>query len=116
MRFYRLFYKSEKFIWDGPPLRELLKLVAPHQELNLTAEDCYWMGEEELVLWMRCCSIQSRSFVSLFFFCLTPTIKVAAGGMGSGYFEDSLPESANEFRQAYATQHQDSLIWEHCCN
>jgi len=47
---------------------------------------------------------------------LIPTIKVEAGGMGSGYFEDSLSEKAMEFREAYATHFKNSTIWEHCCN
>ena len=118
VRTYRIFYKSDKYIWDGPPLRQLLKIVAPHRELNLKAEDCYWMEDEELVLWIWRTSLFHYFFYCLFhcFFCLIPTIKVEAGGMGSGYFEDSLSEKAMEFREAYATHFKNSTIWEHCCN
>ena len=49
LRVYRIFYKKRKYNWVGPPLRALLKLVAPHQKLQMTAEDMYFMTDEQQV-------------------------------------------------------------------
>lgn len=50
LRTYRLFYQDAKFAWKGPPMRELLKITNPHQELNMTADDLFYMSDDQLVL------------------------------------------------------------------
>lgn len=49
LRVYRIFWKQAVYDWQGPPLRQLLKLVAPHQTLDLFATDMYWMEDSDLV-------------------------------------------------------------------
>jgi len=51
IRRYRLFYKASKYTWSGPPLRQVLKLLCPHQQLGITAEDCYYLTSEDLAPW-----------------------------------------------------------------
>ena len=48
-RAYRIFYDTSKYTWRGPPLRAILKLVAPHQPLKLSADDMYFMTAAEVV-------------------------------------------------------------------
>lgn len=48
LRTYRIFYDKTKYVWNGPNLRALLKLMAPHQELHMTADDMYFMTKSEL--------------------------------------------------------------------
>ena len=47
-RAYRIFYGTSKYTWRGPPLRAILKLVAPHQPLKLSADDMYFMTAAEV--------------------------------------------------------------------
>ena len=48
-RAYRIFYNKKKYTWAGPRLRALLKLIAPHQKLEMNADDCYFMSKKQLV-------------------------------------------------------------------
>lgn len=48
LRKYRLYYNKKKYIWKGPCLRQILKLVCPLSELNMDADSMYWMLPSEL--------------------------------------------------------------------
>lgn len=52
-RSYRIFWDKKKFFWKGPPLRDILKAVLPHQPLKLTADDMFFLTDEELVPWLN---------------------------------------------------------------
>ena len=62
-RAYRIFYDTSKYAWRGPPLRAILKLVAPHQPLKLSADDMYFMTPAEVA------PLLNSAYFS-FFFCL----------------------------------------------
>lgn len=43
LRVFRIFWKLDSLEWHGPSLREILKLVAPHNDLGMTALTMYWL-------------------------------------------------------------------------
>ena len=50
LRRYRIFYDKKKFVWKGPPLQELLRLLLPLRELTMDADDLYFFTKSQQAL------------------------------------------------------------------
>ena len=120
-RAYRIFYDTSKYTWRGPPLRAILKLVAPHQPLKLSADDMYFMTAAEVV------PLLNSAYFCFFFWlcvlgwkCLMAELKSfskkrwAAKEKESGVngsFSPHLPSSAGDFKSLYECHFRDRMVF-----
>lgn len=61
LREYRIFYRKDRYEWQGPRLRSILKLVCPMQKLLMSADDMFWMNKTEIAAQMCCVSFSCSS-------------------------------------------------------
>ena len=52
LRSYKIYYKKGKYLWRGPSLRQLLKVLLPLQPLEMDADDLFFMNNSELEAWL----------------------------------------------------------------
>ena len=123
-RAYRIYYDTSKYSWRGPPLRAILKLVAPHQPLKLSADDMYFMTPEEVApllnsayfcFFLFCCEFLDanagwQNKIMFFFSEKRWAAKEKECGV-RGSFSPHLPSSAGDFKSLYECFFRDRMVF-----